>query len=86
MGITTRILEIEGKKELVSFYPNTEPINIGDKFIFSFGCIYDIQICDSESMKFEINENDLKYNENTIDLVYGFWKRCYKVFRTTKKL
>lgn len=76
--------KIEGYSKEYEFecYNNTEPIEIGDNFIFFFGGIADVQKCDSETMKFEINPNDLVKNENIIDLVTGFWRNCYKIKST----
>ena len=63
-------------------YENTEPIEIGDKFIFFFGGIADVQVCDDEKLKFEINKNDRVKDESKIDLVTGFWQHCYKIKST----
>lgn len=67
-------------------YENDEPINIGDPFIFFFGGIADVTICETENEKREINPNNKTRNkttiENTIDLVHGFWKNCYKIKKT----
>ena len=63
-------------------YENTEPINMGDKFLFFFGDITDIGICDSERSKTEINQNDRVRDSNTIDLVTGFWQNCFKIKST----
>lgn len=63
-------------------YENTETIEIGDKYIFFFNGIADIQVCDSENVKSEVNKKDRPYNRKVIDLVYRFWKRCYKIKET----
>jgi len=60
-------------------YENTEPIEIGDKFIFFFGGIADVQICDSENIKSEINKHNRLPKENCIDLVFNFWTKCFKI-------
>ena len=76
--------KIEGHEEEFSFvcYENTEPINIGDKYIFFFGGIADVQVCDSENVKAEINKNDRVKDHTKIDLVTGFWKNCFKIKST----
>ena len=76
--------KIEGHEEEFYFecYENTEPIEIGDKFIFFFGGIADVQVCDSENVKFEINKSDRVKDESKIDLVTGFWQKCYKIKET----
>jgi len=63
-------------------YDNTEPIDIGEKFIFFFAGIADVQVCHSETSKYEINSNDRKRDRTKIDLVTGFWKNCYKIKET----
>jgi hypothetical protein len=79
----TKIERSDSDKEF-SFecYENTEPIEIGDKFLFIFGGIADVQICDSEHMKLEINKHDRPYKEDRIDLIYNFWRNCYKIKST----
>jgi len=62
-------------------FENTEPIEIGDKFLFFFWGGADVQICDSENSKFEINKNNYK-SECVIDFVTGFWENCYKIKTT----
>jgi len=63
-------------------YENNVPIEIGDKFIFFFAGVADVQICDSENIKYEINKNDRVKDVTKIDLVTGFWKNCYKIKST----
>jgi hypothetical protein len=63
-------------------YENTELIEIGDVYIFFFGGIAVVGICRSENEKLEINPNDRVRNFDTIDLVTGFWKNCYKIIST----
>jgi hypothetical protein len=63
-------------------YENTEPIEIGDKYIFFFAGIADVQICDSEDVKVEINQNDRVRNPLKIDFVTGFWRKCFKIKST----
>jgi hypothetical protein len=63
-------------------YENTEPIEIGDKFLFFFAGIADIGVCQSEHEKEEINQNDRIRDKNSIDFVTGFWKKCYKIKST----
>jgi hypothetical protein len=76
--------KIEGYQEEFDFlcYDNTEPIEIGDKYIFFFCGIADVQICDSENVKAEINKHDRPYQENKIDFVYNFWTKCFKIKST----
>lgn len=63
-------------------YDNTEPINIGDKFLFFFFGTADVQKCNSETEKIEINKNDRVYDTTKIDLTTNFWKNCYKIKKT----
>jgi hypothetical protein len=76
--------KIEGYDEEFDFecHENVEPIEIGDKYIFFFGGIADVQVCDSESIKEEINQNDRVRNPDVIDFTTGFWKKCYKIKKT----
>ena len=76
--------KIEGhtKEYVFECYENTEPIEIGDKYIFFFGGIADAQICNSESVKSEINKHNRPYKEGIIDLVHNFWEKCYKIKST----
>ena len=62
-------------------YDNTETIEIGDAFLFFFAGIADVQICDSENMKEELNPND-RVSTGFGDLVTGFWKNAYKIKET----
>jgi len=73
----TQIENQEGEFEF-ECYENTHPINIGDAFIFFFGGIADVQICDHKDIHFEINPID-KFK---VDSVNAFWKRCYKIKKT----
>jgi hypothetical protein len=63
-------------------YENDTPIEIGDKYIFFFAGIADVQVCDSENVKAEINKNDRVKDHTKIDLVTGFWKNCFKIKST----
>ena len=76
--------KVEGFDKEFEFecYENTEPINIGDKFIFFFAGIADVQECLSETEKEEINPNDKVSDPTKIDLVAGFWRNCYKIKQT----
>ena len=76
--------KIEGYEEEFDFecYESTEPIKIGDKYIFFFGGIADVQVCDSENVKVEINKNDRVKDNTKIDLVTGFWRNCFKIKST----
>jgi len=66
-------------------YENTEPIEIGDIFIFFFAGIADVQTCYGENQKEEINPNNRK-STGLGDLVTGFWMNCYKIKETNFKL
>lgn len=76
--------KVEGFDQEFDFecYDNTEPIEIGDKFIFFFAGIADVQECCSENEKSEINKNDRVRDNTIIDLVTGFWRNCYKIKTT----
>ena len=53
----TSLVDDDSKTEYdFECYDNTEPIEIGDKFIFFFGGIADVQECYSENEKYEINK------------------------------
>ena len=76
--------KIEGHKEEFNFgcYENTEPIEIGDKYICFFCGIADVQKCTTEQEKIEINKNNRIRDNNKIDLITGFWKNCFKIKAT----
>jgi len=80
--------KVEGHDEEFDFecYDNTETIEVGDKFLFFFGGIADVQVCGSEAEKLEINKNDRVQDYTKIDLVTGFWKNCYKIKSTNFNL
>lgn len=63
-------------------YENTETIEIGDKFIFFFGGIADVQTCDNEAVKSEVNKHNRPYQQDKIDLTHSFWTKCYKIKKT----
>lgn len=71
-----------GKEFTFECYENTEPIEIGDFFLFFFAGIAAVGKCSSENEKEEINPNDRKRKEDVIDLVTGFWRKCYKIKTT----
>jgi hypothetical protein len=73
--------KIEGHEKEFDFecYENTESIEISDKYIFFFVGIADVQVCDSENVKLEINQNDRVKDHTKIDLVTGFWRNCFKI-------
>ena len=75
---------VEGFDKEYNFecYENTEPIELGDVYIFFFGGIADVQKCDSETVKEEINPNNRVNNEYKIDFITGFWEKCYKIKTT----
>jgi len=66
-------------------YENSEPINMGDPYIFFFCGIADVQKCDSETIKYEINKND-RVRKDFGDMVTGFWRNCYKIKETNFNL
>ena len=76
--------KIEGYDQEFEFecFDNTEPINIGDNFLFFFGGIAGIEICHTEHELEEINPNNRVKDMTKIDLVTGFWKNCYKIKET----
>lgn len=76
--------KIEGHEGEFDFecYENTEPIEIGDKYIFFFGGIASVQICDSEREKEEINKHNRPYRFDIIDLTHNFWTVCFKIKST----
>jgi len=76
--------KIEGLDKEFDFecYENTEPIEIGDKFLFFFGGIADVRECCSDHEKEVINSNNRVRDAYNIDLVTGFWKQCYKIKST----
>ena len=81
----TQIEECTDKEFDFECYENTEPIEIGDKFLFFFVGIASVQECCSEKEKYEINPNDrIRDDKNleTLDLVTGFWKNCFKIKTT----
>lgn len=55
-------------------------------YIFFFGGIADVQVCNSDIEFYEINKNDKQRDYSKIDLVTGFWKNCYKIKNTDYKL
>jgi len=65
---------------------NTEIIDIGDYYLFTFGGVYSVGKCDTATEKFQINPNDKPYNKDVLDLVHGFWKKCYKIKNTNLDL
>lgn len=80
--------KIEGSDIEYNFecYPNTEPIEMGDYYIFFFAGIADVKKCYSENEKIEINKNGIQPKHNTIDFVSGFWRSCYKIKNTDLNL
>ncbi len=78
--------KIDGHPDETEFnfecYDNTEPIEVGDAYIFFFAGIADVQLCYSEDVKYEINQNNRVLDYTKIDFVTGFWKRCYKIKTT----
>lgn len=77
----TKIEGYEGEFDFLC-HENDEPIEVGDKFIFFFCGIADVQTCCSENEKIEINKNDRVRDNSKIDLVTGFWKKCFKIKST----
>lgn len=79
----TKIEDSDSDKEFdFECFENTEPIEIGDKYLFFFGGIADVGTCKSEEEQKEINLNDSVKDYTKIDLVTGFWKNCYKIKST----
>lgn len=62
-------------------FENTEPINIGDDYLFFFAGTAATCKCSSENEMAEINPNDRK-STGFGDLVTGFWRNCYKIKTT----
>lgn len=74
----------DGKYHFFELYPNTEPIEIGDLYVFAFGGEWFYSVCSSEQERSETNYNpNRKPNKGTIDLVTNFWTHCYKVKNTS---
>jgi len=71
-----------GKEYVFICYENTEPIEVGDYYIFFFAGIAAVSKCRGGNDKFEINPNDRVKDNTKIDLVTGFWKNCYKIKST----
>ncbi len=80
--------KIEGYEEEFDFecYENTEPIKIGDKYIYFFAGFTDVQVCVSETEKAEINKNDRVEDYTKIDFTTGFWRNCFKIKSTNFEL
>ena len=76
------IIENDKLEHNFECYENTEPIAIGDSYLFFFAQTACIGVCNSENEKLEINPNDRVKNMDIIDLVTGFWKNCYKIKTT----
>ena len=70
---------------IIECYDNTEPINVGDKFLFFFSDITDVQVCCIDDIE-EINKNDRVKDNTSIDLVTEFWRNCFKIKNTTLDL
>lgn len=80
--------KIKGYEEEFDFecYENTEPIEIGDKYIFFFAGFADVQVCGSETEKAEINKNIRVEDYTKIDFTTGFWRNCFKIKSTNFEL
>ena len=78
------VTKVEGFEKEFEFccYENTEPIEIGDRYIYFFGGIADVQTCHSEKEKSEINKHDRPYKSGYIDFVHSFWMNCFKIKST----
>ena len=81
-NLKTKIEGVSDQEFDFECYENTEPIEIGDPYIFFFAGIADVQNCISEGMKEEINPNNRTVDNTKIDLVTGFWRNCYKIKST----
>ncbi len=81
-------IESSDSKEEFEFecYPNTEPIEIGEYFLFFSAGIADVGKCSSEHEKSEINQHNRPKQENLIDCTYNFWRNCYKIKTTNFNL
>jgi hypothetical protein len=77
-------IDSSDSKEEFNFecYPNTEPIEIDDYFLFFFAGIVDVGKCCSENEKSEINQHNRPKREDVIDCTHGFWRNCYKIKTT----
>lgn len=80
----TRVEGYDSKEFDFECYENTEPIEIGDNYLFFFAGTAGVEQCCTENEKEEINENDRVKDDNNfkIDLVTGFWRNCYKIKTT----
>ncbi len=67
-------------------HENDEQINIGDKYLFFFGDMVDVGVCQTETEKQEVNKHNREYQKDKIDLVHNFWTKCYKIKETNFKL
>ena len=71
-------------------YDNTEPINVGDQFLFFFAGVANVGLCETEEEKIEINPNSRTEPAKPLDFITGFWQNCYKIkstnFQETRKL
>lgn len=77
--------KIEGHGEQVfnfDCHENTEPIIIGDPYLFFFAGTADVTVCQSAKEMAEVNKNNRVKDNTKIDLVTGFWNRCYKIKST----
>jgi len=63
-------------------YSNTEPIEIGDYFLFFFAGSAEVGKCESESEKLEINPHCRQPKKGIIDLTHTFWQHCFKIKTT----
>lgn len=78
---TTKVEGFGEEEYVFKCFNNTEHIEIGDIYIYFFDGIADVQICDLESTKKQINKNEIK-SLHPLSLVEGFWQNCYKICST----
>lgn len=78
----TKIEDLGEQKFEFECFENTEPINIEDIYLFFFDAVAFVARCETEQEKEEINPNNKEIQMDKIDLVYNFWKNCYKIKST----
>ena len=81
----TKIYPDDGVVHTFECYENTEPIQVGDYYIYFMWGGASVMKCSTETEKHEINPNDIVCT-GVLDLVTGFWKQCYKIKTTTLDL
>lgn len=79
-------IEDDNKYHYFELYPNTEPINVGDWYLFYFAGRADITKCYNEIERQQCNFNPNYSSDAAIDLVENFWKKCFKIKNTSYNL